>query len=92
MRSVVLKYFKVDFQCLGVMLAWHHVRTTVHLDSNTGSDITTWQEYCYFTQLPAAVEYYTNTTDENAISTIYNTKRRLGTHTTPVTATQTDLF
>lgn len=90
MRSVVLKYFKVDFQCLGVMLAWHHVRTTVHLDSNTGSDITPWQEYCYFTQLPVAVEY--DTTEDNAMSTIYNTKGRFGTHITPVTATQTDLF
>lgn len=91
MRSVIFKYFKGDFQCLGVMLAWHHVRTTVHLDSNTGSDITSWQEYFYFTQLPADVEY--DTTEGNAMSMIfYNTTGRFGTHITPVTATQTDLF
>lgn len=48
------------------------------------------KKYCYFTQLPAAVEY--DTTDDNAISIIYNTKGRLGTHITPVITTQTDLF
>lgn len=88
MRSVVLKYFKGDFQFLGVMLARHHVRTTVHLDFNTGSDITPWQEVFLFYITSCSCD---DTTDDNAMSTIYNTKGRLGTHITPVTTTHTEV-